>query len=1239
MLLDARVNFNNMANKLPMPLFVLAFLQFAHCISGVKIFPNVTELVIGKNETLSLNCSNNKPIIWSYQRGELGRRYGSFTSFSSEKIVMQYRSVSYSYEDEEITDYENKTINSWTENGTYFNTLTINPGLHLETGNYICQEEKNAFNVAHTYVYVYDEKKVLDPSDTITHAYMFETAVIPCKPCSPNISVSLTRNYIDVVPIEKYDPKIGYVISTYPIIDLYTYFSCTNSKTGLQQIYTLMMHPPQNDSSDPYIEVNASHSNHAAVFENQTVVLNCSVIASSDVGINSLEWQFPRNVSKKISIGSISEITHKKFDTYFRILSIPNLSEYDEGNYSCIVNDGNFKTKVRTHLLSLADPREVFLNITAPEESRVVTGLAGKSAEFKATIQSSPQHKIIWYDPQGNTIDINSSHYEGTEKGHEIKLKISGLTFENAGIYRLDVANKKLNKTINFRLIVEDKPQVILKGIDWYYRGFRLFKVNTTYEFKCMITGFPPPQIEWSVRICHDYCISKPVGTFKKIPVSMHEEKPIEAHKTISTLYFKSNQSAIIRCQANNSLGDSDALFEFLVTDYDNSTAVIIKNHSALITVGDDVEIICAVPKYYFYNTFEWVYYAKNSTQNTQRIAINPSAEIQIQNYTTNFSYVSNLIINNVQKNHDGIYLCKTNLSRPRSGNYFVRSLRTDSDSVNLTVIDPKAPLIIHSMMKNGALQVYPKTQVHLLIQVNGIPSPFIVWYKDEKPISFNHRITLSNDRQNLTIADASYEDEGEYSFIASNKAGNVTDRLHLSIRGAEGSSYFGLIILISLSLIGFVILYLIRRSYNHKKKLQKVLEEYGLDEREESTVTTLDPNVDIQDQTFFISYNKKYEFPREKLKLGEVLGSGAFGVVKKAVADGIEIKGVKTTVAAKMAKLQDPSCTKALSSEMKIMIYLGNHINVVNLIGACTKELINGELIVIVEYCQFGNIHSYLLKRRSQFTNQVNKNDEIDFSITAANKHYENVASFGEAETVKKSTPEQDTPIIDSDKQLIAPEDNVPIKTMDLVCWSYQVASGMEFLASHKILHRDLAARNVLLGNNRIAKICDFGLAKNMYYEEKYQSSNKTQVLPMRWMPIESIRDGVFSSQSDVWAFGITMWEFFSLAATPYPGLENSEVYEKLLSGYRLEKPKFATSKIYDIMKDCWKKYPKQRPSFNKLVQKLGDIVEPPTESQNPESNHKSNDPTKDCAMILNAPVAKNPEAEIELIDFSKSL
>ena len=107
--------------------------------------------------------------------------------------------------------------------------------------------------------------------------------------------------------------------------------------------------------------------------------------------------------------------------------------------------------------------------------------------------------------------------------------------------------------------------------------------------------------------------------------------------------------------------------------------------------------------------------------------------------------------------------------------------------------------------------------------------------------------------------------------------------------------------------------------------------------------------------------------------------------------------------------------------------------------------------------------------------------------------------------------------------------------------------------------MHGDLAARNVLLSVNNVIKLCDFGLSRTVY--EHYYYTKKSDVpLPMKWMAIESIENMVFSTKSDVWSFGVVMWEFFTLSETPYSDIETYDLLRKLLGGYRLKRPTYAT-------------------------------------------------------------------------------
>jgi len=155
-----------------------------------------------------------------------------------------------------------------------------------------------------------------------------------------------------------------------------------------------------------------------------------------------------------------------------------------------------------------------------------------------------------------------------------------------------------------------------------------------------------------------------------------------------------------------------------------------------------------------------------------------------------------------------------------------------------------------------------------------------------------------------------------------------------------------------------------------------------GLANFEEGNLESLDPDVNLDEQADLLPYNKDVEFPRDKLKLGKQLGAGAFGVVIEAIAKRIVPYEEESTVAVKMMKKQtDNSLMKALVSELKIMVHLGQHLNVVNLLGAVTKNIQKRELMVIVEHCEYGNLQNFLVKHRSCFVDQI-RNDRIDSAV-----------------------------------------------------------------------------------------------------------------------------------------------------------------------------------------------------------------------------------------------------------------
>ena len=151
-----------------------------------------------------------------------------------------------------------------------------------------------------------------------------------------------------------------------------------------------------------------------------------------------------------------------------------------------------------------------------------------------------------------------------------------------------------------------------------------------------------------------------------------------------------------------------------------------------------------------------------------------------------------------------------------------------------------------------------------------------------------------------------------------------------------------------------------------------------------------------------------------------------------------------------------------------------------------------------------------------------------------------------------------------------------------------------MQYISSKNIVHRDLAARNVLLTDSFNAKIADFGLSFCTDLEENLTSSSSTpQKLPVKWLSLEALLNMVFSEKSDVWAFGILMFEVFSFGAIPYKDVILEELIEMLRNGDRLECPKAANEDTYEIMRSCWQEDPEARPTFEQLSERFREMLE----------------------------------------------
>uniref|UniRef100_A0A673BV15 receptor protein-tyrosine kinase n=1 Tax=Sphaeramia orbicularis TaxID=375764 RepID=A0A673BV15_9TELE len=337
------------------------------------------------------------------------------------------------------------------------------------------------------------------------------------------------------------------------------------------------------------------------------------------------------------------------------------------------------------------------------------------------------------------------------------------------------------------------------------------------------------------------------------------------------------------------------------------------------------------------------------------------------------------------------------------------------------------------------------------------------------------------------------------------------------------------------------------------------------------------------------LPYNQKWEFPRDKLRLGAVLGSGAFGKVVEATAYGLGTDNNVTRVAVKMLKPSAHSEEReALMSELKILSHLGYHDNIVNLLGACTR---GGPMLMITEYCCHGDLLNFLRSEAHDFVASILNVGEVTEEVFYKNMTSLNARLRSDSGISCSSDYQEMQPVL-SPGQTQSGVLTHSLSVEDLMRFSYQVAQGLDFLSTRNCIHRDVAARNVLLTDRRIAKICDFGLARDIRNDDSYIVQGNAR-LPVKWMAPESIFECVYTVQSDVWSYGVLLWEIFSLGKSPYPNIAvDTNFYKMIKDGRHMDQPDFAPAEMYKLMTLCWNLEATQRPTFKTIGQLIRRLV-----------------------------------------------
>ncbi|XP_053958896.1 uncharacterized protein LOC128863661 [Anastrepha ludens] len=272
-----------------------------------------------------------------------------------------------------------------------------------------------------------------------------------------------------------------------------------------------------------------------------------------------------------------------------------------------------------------------------------------------------------------------------------------------------------------------------------------------------------------------------------------------------------------------------------------------------------------------------------------------------------------------------------------------------------------------------------------------------------------------------------------------------------------------------------------------------------------------------------------KWEVPKENVVLNRRLGEGAFGTVyggeAQIGASGWSAVAVKTLKAG--ASTEDRLDFLSEAEAMKRF----NHKNIVKMLGVCLQT---EPIYTIMEFMLYGDLKTYLLARRHLLNEKVSEDSDI------------------------------------SSKRL----------TM----YAMDVARGLSYLARQKYVHRDLACRNCLVDAQRVVKLGDFGMARSTY-ESDYYRFNRKGMLPVRWMAPESLALGMFTPSSDVWAFGVVLYEIITFGSFPYQGLTNNQAFEFIKSGKTMKIPAGVKPPLEGLIKACWSQESKKRPTAAEVV------------------------------------------------------
>ncbi|KAL7631655.1 UNVERIFIED_CONTAM: hypothetical protein RMT77_018044 [Armadillidium vulgare] len=1079
----------------------------------------------------------------------------------------------------------------------------------------------------------------------------------------------------------KFDPRVGVILE-----DLIGFqdqtsikeMKCKNNYSNEEEL----IFKPKISLRKPFIE----NHNSSDYLVGEEIALNCSMYMNEKYKPD-FKWILP-NIN---ATRGLKEFRNRSLS--ISILKIKNASLSDSGQYVCTVSVLNLLESNTTKNIEIQE--NVVVKFLDKNESikNIREVFEGENFIWNLRFEGHTRNlKYTFYNPYGNLFVHKDKRVNVTYSGKGLlRLSIENVTIEDFGNYsvKLEAPNGSYDEN-NVMLIVLSSLKLQFSEIPSLLPPDK----NITITLFITLHKFDEPKPDvickfaadclLRIRYCAEFNVSK-VNKLEKDIGSLNRYKAFfSLRPSTSGKLLCEFRSSFFYIKEEAYLIVSDKTAPFMVTVHTENAFVNLTRSGTLETInateGDNISIACfALGFLYFYNSFTSS--GKTSVCDT---------ELSLGNC---------LNIVNISLREDWFFEC---IALTRITNII------EKISFRIRVDEKITPWVLPSSnvsLEGTEILVKSPSSFFIACYVEGRPKPKITWLKDgeniEEIIENNVEVSLRDDNQILEFKFVRTKYAGKYECSIENRVGHIQPFTNVIIEDealalSEKNLRISIVSFIIILIISFSVVIFLAIKIKKRKNIRNDMFQFELFLFQEGKAAKLNKECTIEEQAELLPYDHSYEVERENITLGKQLGTGAFGRVLMAQVKGLNGKESPTRVAIKMCKYEgDKTHIRALIKELKIMIHLGKHLNIVNLMGAHTSNIDKGELWILVEYCKYGNLLKFIQRAKAKFINQIDPvTSDIDVGRTSpfpndplspkslgcsigygrtpnlnsdayldshpgvsieigqpmgghssttfntrftteknffpnssdapsGDKHYElppadptprKESSISDSDydftyhlflssdmTGYSPTPSSPTSPSTSDCQaepISSDSENIPgvsapLTTADLLCWAWQVANGMEYLSSRKILHGDLAARNLLLASNNVVKICDFGLSREMYKSYLYLKKSN-EMMPIKWMAPEAIEQRIFSIQSDVWSYGVTLWEMLTLGNTPFPGFPLNHLGTALVKGMRLEKPKYCNDQIYNLLLQCWRSNPVERPCFNKIADILSDMLSP---------------------------------------------